>query len=575
MLQFGVQPVVFVMLFVFINGTAEDLSTIGSEKPVSFSGGISLNSTFYHVNGIQKRRSPFSYSISGSPVLTLYGVSVPFSFTYTDEQSSFSQPFNRFGASPHYKWIKLHVGHRSVRFSPYTLAGHNFLGAGIELTPGKFRFGAVYGRFKEAIPEETSLPTDSFLYRQPLPAYERRGYAFKIGAGTPENYIDFIYFKAEDDPGSLTKEPVTYDIEPGENAVFGISKKVTLFESLIWQTDAGLSLYTQNTSLEELTDTVLPVKNLVKPFVEPNISSQLYFAGETSLMFKKKTYSFQVKYKRIDPDYKSMGSYYIQNDIEQYTFAPSFMLFKNKLVLNGSIGFQQDNLYSKKALRTGRTIGSVNASFNPGQKFGMNVAYSNYGFKQNSSGLIDNYADSMLVHQVSQNISVMPRLTFMNEKASHVFFLNVSYQEMRNKNLLNDMVQDMTSVITSLNYNYFHISSGINLTPVVFINSTTVQTGIMRSIGTSLSVAKPFINNRIRSNLMLSYNSNAFDNVNNGYTFNLGGNVHIGLSKNMKHNLNMGVSWIHNNAKSNIESEILESRSFSESTGSIGYSFNF
>ena len=74
---------------------------------------------------------------------------------------------------------------------------------------------------------------------------------------------------------------------------------------------------------------------------------------------------------------------------------------------------------------------------------------------------------------------------------------------------------------------------------------------------------------------MLSYNSNAFDNVNNGYTFNLGGNVHIGLSKNMKHNLNMGVSWIHNNAKSNIESEILESRSFSESTGSIGYSFNF
>jgi fibronectin type 3 domain-containing protein len=115
-------------------------------------------------------------------------------------------------------------------------------------------------------------------------------------------------------------------------------------------------------------------------------------------------------------------------------------------MVNGSIGYQKDNLYSKKALRTGRTIGSANISFNPNQKYGLNLVYSNYGFKQNPSGLLNRYTDSMLVHQVSQNISVMPRISFLKEKANHVLFLNVGYQESRNKNILNDMVHDMTSV---------------------------------------------------------------------------------------------------------------------------------
>ena len=553
----------------------QDIESIDKENPVQLTGGLSFNSSFYNANGIPKRRSPFSYSLSGSPVLTLYGISMPFTFTYSDEQSNFSQPFNRFGVSPYYKWVKLHLGYRNVKFSPYTLGGQTFLGAGIELTPGILRFGAIYGRFRESIEEDLSLPGDSGLYRAPLPSYARKGYAFKLGIGNQDNYIDFIYFKAKDDPNSLEEDPVKYDVDPAENAVLGISKKITFFKSLSWQTDIGISLYTQNVMLEALDDSTIKGSSILDNFVEPNISTQLLLAGETSLKLTRKTYSLQLKYKRVDPEYKSMGIYYMQSDLEQYTFTPSFHLFKNKLMASGSIGYQKDNLYGKKALRTGRTIGSANISFNPNQKYGLNLVYSNYGFRQNSSGLLDRYTDSMLVHQVSQNISLIPRISFMKEKANHVVFLNVGYQETRNKNILNNMVSDMTSLNYSANYSFFHIASGTSFTPSVFINSTTVQAGKLKSTGTSVNLSKPFFSNRLRNALMLSYTSNQFDGQRDGHTININGSLQYALSKNMNHNLNLGFTWIRNVSEQDIKSELAQTESFTESIGNVGYSYHF
>ena len=567
----------YILMVCSITGIAnsQDLGSIKSQDPFKISGGLSLSSTFYGVNGIENRRSPFSYSIAASPVISLYGITFPFSFLYSNEQSSFSQPFNQYGVSPYYKWLKFHFGYRNVNFSPYTLAGHTFLGVGVEANPGLLRFGAVYGRFKEAIEEDTISGIDTNLYQMPIPSYKRMGYAFKIGIGNDKNYFDIIYFKATDDTNSIPYKPVKYELEPGENAVIGLSNKTTLLKSLTWKTDIGFSLYTRNTSLEEFEDPQLQAIDLLKSVITPNVSTQMLLAGETSLLFKQKTYSLQARYKRIDPDYQTMGAYYFQNDIEQYTFIPTFILFKNKVIFNGSIGYQKDNLYAKKALRTGRTIGSGNIVLNPSQKFGLTLQYSNYGFSQKSTGLIENYSDSLTIKQVSQNISVMPRFTFINEKSSQVLYFNVSYQEVRNKNVLNNMVQDMTSVVSSVSYSYFSLTSSFSFTPSVFYNYNKVQTGVLRSLGLSMNFGKPFFENRLQNSLMFSYNTNSFDGSNNGNTVNINATVQWAMTKNLKHHMNFSFSWIHNNTKNNISSEFAETRSFSETIGTIGYNYSF
>ena len=102
---------------------------------------------FTGTNDSTHKSAPFVYYISGTLNTSAFGISFPVSYTFSKNNSDFSNPFYRLGASPEYRWAKAHIGYRSISFSKFTLSGHNFLGGGLELNPGIFRFGAVYGRF--------------------------------------------------------------------------------------------------------------------------------------------------------------------------------------------------------------------------------------------------------------------------------------------------------------------------------------------------------------------------------------------------------------------------------------------
>ncbi len=564
-----------IFLFIQVPSNSQDLGHIREKKPVDISGSLSVNANLYGVSGIGPRRSPFSYTLTGSPVLSLYGLTFPFTIYYSNDQHSFSQPFNQFGVSPYYKWAKFHLGYRNVHFSPYTLAGHTFLGVGVELKPRNFRFGAIYGRFQKAVAEDSTLAYDSMLYRRPVPSYKRMGYSVKIGVGNEKNYFDLIYFKGYDDLASIPYQPVMYDVTPGENAVFGISSKFTLFKALTWKTDIGLSLYTLDTTAQGVEGTDLEKLDFLSAVIKPNISTQFLTAGETSLMFKQKHYSLNAKYKRVDPDYKSMGIYYIQSNLEQYTFGSTVMLFKNKWITNGTLGIQHDNLYNKNAMNTGRTVGSCSMAINPNQKFGINMQYSNYGISQRPSGLIHDLSDTLSIHQISQSLSVMPRLSFINGKSTHIFFVQLSYQGLRNKNLLNNMSSDMTSLMTNISYNYLSMESSLSVSPSLFYNKTEIVNGIMKNVGMSVKLARPFLENKVQNGLSLSYNKNYFDSESNGFTLTVNGNVQTRLSKNLKHNLIFTLSWIHNQVEQEIETELAETGSFSETMITLGYNYSF
>src|SRR6266498_347715 len=84
---------------------AQDLSNLENKKPVTLSGSLGVNFSFYNVNGIKARQDPFTYGLMGSATLSAYGISMPFLFTWYNHKSNFTQPFNQFGISPSYKWI--------------------------------------------------------------------------------------------------------------------------------------------------------------------------------------------------------------------------------------------------------------------------------------------------------------------------------------------------------------------------------------------------------------------------------------------------------------------------------------
>src|SRR5688572_9179858 len=137
---------------------AQNLEAIGSEPPLHFSGGLSLTQIGYAINGIEARRDPYNYFLSGSITADLYGMSIPMSFMLSNQNNTFQQPFNQFGLTPTYKAFTGHLGYASMTFSPYTLNGHIFLGAGADYKPkgSKFSASAMYGRLQKAVQPDST-----------------------------------------------------------------------------------------------------------------------------------------------------------------------------------------------------------------------------------------------------------------------------------------------------------------------------------------------------------------------------------------------------------------------------------
>ena len=145
---------------------AQDVEAIvkSSKKPIKVSGGVGTDHVFYASEGMANRRNaPYQYYINGNLNFQFFKeFNLPITFSFSNQQFNYSQPlnqqsFNQFGISPRYKWATAHIGWRSMSFSPYSLNGHTFLGAGVELTPGKWNISAMYGRLLKA--EEYDMKT--------------------------------------------------------------------------------------------------------------------------------------------------------------------------------------------------------------------------------------------------------------------------------------------------------------------------------------------------------------------------------------------------------------------------------
>ena len=326
---------------------AQELSDLKNVKPFDISGSIGLNSSFYSVSGIPERQAPFAYGINANATLTVYGISMPFSFTWydNDKKGNFSQPFNQFGISPTYKWLTLHLGYRNLSFSEFTLNGYTFLGAAVEARPGKFRLGAVYGKFNQNSTYDLAM-ADS------MPKMTRTGWAAKVGYGTENRFVDFSVVRIGDstkDFDSLTVVKPGFPT-PEQNIAFGLTSRFAITPELMFTFDGSYSFYTKDRiapALDSISDGWLRLAN---GLITVNGTTSYFKAFKTSLNYQfTPSIVTGIEYRRVDPGFHSMGSYFFNNDVQHITFNQTVGLMDNKLSLRGSLGIQNDNLDGAKA----------------------------------------------------------------------------------------------------------------------------------------------------------------------------------------------------------------------------------
>jgi hypothetical protein len=562
------KKLIFLLALVFTAALlkAQDVSQLKNEPLVKWSGSIGVSATGYTASGIPARRVPFSWMTTANVNVKLKGVELPFSFLLTEQQRDFRQPFNQFGLSPKFKNVQLHLGWRSLQYSNYTLNGFQFLGAGADIKIKKFMLGGMYGRFLKAVKEDSAQSILNSGSQVPLSAYNRFGYAAHIGYGTENSFVKLIVLKAADKENSLAVKPIKTINAPAENTVAGIKSKLTLAKKIVWDVDAAFSAYTRDTRAGAYPIEDEPLLKKTTFLFTPKLSSSYYYAYETSLGYNEKRYGIKLKYQRVLPDFKSMGTYFLQTDIDRKTVEGRWADKKNSFSINGSVGIEQDNLAKKKNATTKRNIGSLSVNYNPNAKFGLQASWMSYGTTQ-SPGL-KSISDTVKLDQVTNSIIIVPRYTLIKSKTVQNFVLSLNSQQLNDKNLFNSQNFEMDVKSATLSYVLTLINAGYSFDASPFYVSSKNIAGTTNSIGGNIGITKSFLKNKLSNTLGGSYSTNQFNNVDNGYTVQARFNSNYRVSKHHRFQL----QFIH---LINESKNAVSSRSFNESTGILQYVYTF
>ena len=551
-------------------GVGQNLETIGKEKPLTISGGLSLNQIFYGVHGIDSRRDPYSYYASGNINFSLYGWSVPLSFSLSNQNVSYQQPFNQYGLHPTYKWATAHIGYASMAFSPYTLNGHLFQGVGVDLAPGeKFKFSAMYGRLLKAV------EPDSLNENAPVPSFKRMGYGFKAHYGDAKYFGEVSMFRAKDDSTSIAYIPENEGILPQENLVISVSGGVTFFQKLQLKAEFANSALTRDIRVIESGGRGIFGK--AGSLFTSRISTSYYKAIKSNLTYSGTGYNIGVGYERIDPGYKTLGAYFFNSDLENITVNGATALAGGRVNLSMNVGTQRDNLDGSKISTMRRWVSAFNVGFTPNEKFNLSTSYSNFQtFTNIRSQFVDinqvtpyDNLDTLNFTQITQSLNLNANYVLPgSDKKRQNLSANVSIMKAADEQ--GGVEQNTGSVFYNMNtaYSLNLVPKNVTLSASVNVSQNKALSTRSSTVGPTVSISKSLFDKKLRVTSSYSLNNTYTQGAMANRVNSVRGNASYSLKK--KHNFNLSVVGLNRTTRQETGAS-----DFTEFTGTLGYSYSF
>jgi hypothetical protein len=547
----------------------QNLGAIGKSNPLKISGGVSANQIFYAANGINARRNPYSYFLSGNVNFNMYEFNVPVSFNFSNQNISVQQPFNQVSLHPVYKWATAHIGFVSMTFSPYTLSGHIFKGAGIDLIPNeKLKISAMYGRLLRAVLPDTTNSRNQ-------PSFAQYGYGTKVTYGSKATFLELTAFRAKDDINSLPQVPEQQNVLPQENLVLSAGGGISIFEKVTLKYELANSAITTDTRAEASDKN--SIYSHVGPLFTPRFSTSYYNAMKGSATYNGNGYALGVGYERIDPQYKTLGAYYFNNDMENITVNVNTSLLGGKANLGGNVGTQRDNLDGSKISTMRRAVGSVNLALVPNQNLNINLSYSNFQTYTNVRSQFVNInqltpydnLDTLNFTQISQNANANLNYTLKASKEQRQnLFANVSVMKAADKQA--SVTQNSGSTFININagYSLNIVSKNLTISPTYNLSKNESLSSNSVTTGPSLSISKTAMEKKLR--LTLSGNANRTYTESRYTNQIITLRTILGYVIKKKHNINVSLVGLDRNT-----SQVSGMVRFKEFTGTVGYSYSF
>jgi hypothetical protein len=528
------------IVFVFLisrNGYAQNVDLESFYKPnFKVTGGLNANAVFYNSNR-NNSRDPFTYLLSGNLNVSAFTFSMPISYSITNQGNNlgYTMPFdfNRFCLMPKYKWVKAYIGDVSMSFSPYTLNGFPFRGVGLELTPrSPFKVSMMGGQLLKAVSASEGLDG--------IPVYQRMGYGLKIGFEKEKYKIGWIGFYAKD---IYKNETLIYDekgVTPMENWVNSLSLNTSLLKNLDFNVEYALSVFTDDSRAKPISGGGFREKIFS---AKENTSFQN--AINANFIYSIQKSKIGLAYERIDPNYRTLGSLYFSNNLENIAFTFSRPFYKDNINVAASLGYQRDDLLHQNKQNTKRIVGSMNLNYKINDRINFTGTYSNFSTYTNKNlnqfDLINNPnvvpADTLNYRQLSQSATANMMYAFGKKKNQNFNFnYNISGQANEQAGIIR---RGQASMIQ--NYNLAH---SVNFVSKMALNSSlnytknTVSRLDNSSLGASVSVSKKLLKDKMNSNFGILYN-NTESELNSSSVFGFKLNNSYTLLK--KHNFALNV----------------------------------
>jgi hypothetical protein len=518
----------FLIAFFSINiARAQDIEAVVKSKPISVNGGISMSHIYHQSNRSKEYRPPYSFLLNGNINLKLFGIiDAPFTFLYSNAGSSYTQPsFNQTSLHPKYKNLQLHLGTLATSWSPYTVSGHIYNGVSVDFTPGKWILSGLYGRFVKAIDPNGTIDGNV------LPAFQRNGHGLRLGYKHQSSSIEAIYFSTADQPGSISQPTLQSGITARGNQVSGFKWQQKLSKSIAMNAEAGLSAMQED------------LRN-------PSVVGY-YKAFKAGIMMGRGKRQWSANYERVDPGYRTLGAYFFNNDLENFTVGTSMAMLKNKIQLSGQAGLQRDNLNNKKWSRMVRQVGNFTLQIKPGKKSSIQGSWSNFlsytnirpytDFQNQINPLLS--WDTLNFRQISNNISANAGLELGNSKTKvNRLGFNVVRQtsaDSRNEIMLNENI----FYNAGFSYSRMNKTTGNSMSLTANAGRFFMDSINVHNFSPVLSIIRTFMGKKLRSNLSVCPTLSTTGNKLIRQTMNLRMNHAYSLNKH--HQLAFTCFWQH------------------------------
>ena len=556
---------VFLTIFVFIvipvfsqqvdlTNTKEMFS---KDKLLKLNGGFSA-STIAYTGNEQYNRDPLTYYLSGNVNFNILNlVNIPFSFNFTNSGSNYTYPTmpNRLSIHPTYKWITGHFGDVSMSFSPYTLGGHLFTGAGIELNPttSPIKFSVMSGRLQK--------PVEYGEGNQNIQAsYKRLGAGVKIRYEKEKYQFGVTLFGAKDYKNSLQWKPDSLMIFPKENKAFSIDATIPLIENMRLNAEYGTSILNRDIRVGQ------------------GVSESTYHAIKLLLNYTFNSNTIGIGYERIDPGYETLGAYYFNNDLENITLNYARPFLKNKGSLSLTGGIQHDDLENEKASQTRRFVAAANVNYAHSERLNFSFSYTSFQTYMNIKSQFDyineltpyDNLDTLNYTQLSQNVNFgTDYIISRSESKTQNLNLNLSYQETADKR--GDIIPEGSSSLfynASLGYGIQFIPRQINLNLTMNFTSNRMGGEDSYIIGPTLVSNMRFFDKKMTSGFGLSYNGNYVEGERQGEVWLL--RMNAGYLFLAKHNVTLNAIYRNNRIENRVNN--LHTNGL---TVTVGYNYKF